>query len=629
MPRAVGSTDGARGGSAGETGDLWSRWISLGRLDLNDQALSFQVGSMRLFVSLGVLLLFPVLCWAQNPFRSSQPGYPDWSPFEEVKWEQEQPLVRVNGKWFTPLSIHGIPVDKILRHSSEQGWRTKVRFAEDTVQMIRLMGGKIDKKTDLVLVDEEGREVTLTDFVMVARRNRPPNADRVAELSREELSEDLTAFRQGLEQRFAYLKANDYDYLAAIAKIDSEHPKGIKTSVLAEQLHRVMMGFIDGHASVSGFRGIGAGAGRLPLQLDDDGERIVATRSDRTALIDADHPYLVAIDGVSIEEWIAKTEPWIARGSEQMLRRRGLGILRDLAALHDKEEVESVEIELVSRDKKSTTRIRSSLVAAAERPRKGWPTRPENGLHDNNIGYIHLPGMDRHAVEAIRKWMPQFRDAIGVIIDVRGNGGGIRTPILELASHLLSPEDEPRIGNVAKYRLAAGRDDDHLTRARYVHRADSSVFSERDRAAVKVFARAFSPEWEPPTAEFSAWHYLVLSKSAEDDRYHYEGPVLILMDTGCFSATDIFLSTFKGWPNVTLVGQPSGGGSARSESFRLPHSGISVRCASMASYQPTGMLYDGHGVQPDVVITQPPEHYLIGGPDLVLETARKAIAASR
>ena len=66
----------------------------------------------RIFsVSLIVLLFLAVPCAAQNPFLSSQPGYPTWSPFEDVKWNGDAPTVRVKGAWYTPISVHGVKVE--------------------------------------------------------------------------------------------------------------------------------------------------------------------------------------------------------------------------------------------------------------------------------------------------------------------------------------------------------------------------------------------------------------------------------------------------------------------------------------------------------------------------------------
>lgn len=93
------------------------------------------------------------------------------------------------------------------------------------------------------------------------------------------------------------------------------------------------------------------------------------------------------------------------------------------------------------------------------------------------------------------------------------------------------------------------------------------------------------------------------------------------MDERCFSATDIFLGAFKGWPNVTLVGVASSGGSACSKGFNLPNSDVRIKCASMASFQPNGRLYDTNGVQPDVLIERPPEFFTSNGEDVDLQKA--------
>jgi C-terminal processing protease CtpA/Prc len=92
------------------------------------------------------------------------------------------------------------------------------------------------------------------------------------------------------------------------------------------------------------------------------------------------------------------------------------------------------------------------------------------------------------------------------------------------------------------------------------------------------------------------------------------------MNELCFSATDIFLAGLKGWRNITLVGTPSGGGSARIEAARLSSVPISLRLGSMVSYMPSGQLFDGNGVQPDVLVEPSPE-FLIGGADNVLAQA--------
>jgi C-terminal processing protease CtpA/Prc len=105
---------------------------------------------------------------------------------------------------------------------------------------------------------------------------------------------------------------------------------------------------------------------------------------------------------------------------------------------------------------------------------------------------------------------------------------------------------------------------------------------------------------------------MVLERDTNPKAWHYARPVTVLMDGGCFSATDVFLGAFKGWRGVTLIGSPSGGGSGRTRGYRLPHSGLELRLSSMASFQPNGKLYDGNGIEPDVLLLPAPRFFTSG-----------------
>ena len=140
------------------------------------------------------------------------------------------------------------------------------------------------------------------------------------------------------------------------------------------------------------------------------------------------------------------------------------------------------------------------------------------------------------------------------------------------------------------------------------------------REAVAAFARTFSPQWQLPEGQFSDWHYMALTRRNDPEIYHYDKPVIVLMNAKCFSATDIFLAGLKGMKNVLLLGTPSSGGSAYGQEILLGSTGLRLRIGSMASFQADGSLFDGNGIRPDVVVEPVPEYY-IGGRDLALEEA--------
>jgi C-terminal processing protease CtpA/Prc len=270
-----------------------------------------------------------------------------------------------------------------------------------------------------------------------------------------------------------------------------------------------------------------------------------------------------------------------------------------------------VSIELESDDGRRTRTLRLPLDPQPGAPARLGGRRPPEGP----CGYLRIAEMDDapEFLAGLRRSMEGLRGTKGLVIDVRGNGGGTREALLALHPWLAGT----RVASAAKHRRAFPRD--HLD-ARFMERVDE--LSGDERKAAKAFLAAFKPDWEPPKAEFGEWHVLVLPAGAD----RYAGKVAVLMDDRCFSATDIFLGALKGLPNVTLVGRPSGGGSGFAQRFTLPRSGITVRCASMASFTPWGELYDLHGIAPDVAVEVSPSYFLEGGDDEMLARAREVVS---
>ena len=162
--------------------------------------------------------------------------------------------------------------------------------------------------------------------------------------------------------------------------------------------------------------------------------------------------------------------------------------------------------------------------------------------------------------------------------------------------------------------------ENHLE-SRFLFRRDHPDHSPAIRAAIDSFMENFDPEFVPPLGRFSEWHFMVVEPAeSHDDVYYFDRPVLVLMNEDCFSATDIFLGALKEIDHVTLLGTSSGGGSGRTQSVRLPASGVEVRLSSMASFRPNGQLYDGRGIAPHIELTPGPE-FFIGESDKALDTA--------
>jgi len=565
------------------------------------------------------------------------------SPFDGLRWVDDEPEVQVEERWYRPLTIDGVAVAEILEFC-DQRWpgKRRKRFGEDLVEAMTLMGHAPPERVTLGLEPLDGGEAVEIEGVAMtaAKRNAIRDAERAApatppvQVPRTAAEQDLQEFAARLEDQFAYLELRGVDLDAELEQVRAGLGESVPVAALATSLREVVMRFGDGHASVRS-----AHDSRperfAPFLLEEAGGGVVAFRADRSAFANSERPFVHEIDGRPIQDWIDALRPTLAAGSEQLVRHRALGALRDIQGardLLDLPRIEEVQLSLGSRPVRGRAR-ETALSLSPHRPTYGpWPRGESRLLEgkearriDGGVGYLRLPVMDDDLVPELRKWMAEFRGTGGLVVDVRGNGGGRRGLLLALAGYLLGEEDSPVVGNVAAYRKSPRFADDHLGGSRHLYRADDPYWSEAQRAAIEAFAPGFQPEWELPDG-FSEWHYLLLDRTGHPEEFAYEAPVVVLCDAGCFSATDIFLGALERLPQVTLVGRASSGGSARSQSFVLPRTGIEVRCASMASFRPDGRLYDGRGVEVDVEIDPEPGDLLLGGGDAQLDAALAELA---
>jgi len=440
------------------------------------------------------------------------------------------------------------------------------------------------------------------------------------------LEDDLAEFQSELEARWAYVETNGVDLEAAVEGVRSRAgDDGISVQELGIELEKIIALFIDGHAGV---RNADYPGGYLPLLVSLSGDRLVAYREDRRSLVDPDHPYLIEIDGLPVEEWLRVAQVFHPVGSAQYRRRQGARMLRRLQFLRgefQRPKAPTAEIGLSNHNGSSTAKL--TVPISDDQPQYGtWPMRG-SALIPGDIGYLRISAMRDWQVGEIDQWMNHFRDAKGLIVDVRGNGGGSRDALRALFPYLMGEDDRPWVMNVGKFRLHEDREPHHMTR-RFMYPADSVHWTAAERESIEEFMVNWQPEWVPPATKFSDWHFMVMSRRINSRAYHFDKPMVILLDYSCFSATDIFVSAFKGWPNVTLVGTPSGGGSALSQTFELSKSHLQIRHASMASFQRSGRLHDGNGTEPDIRVEPVPEFFLKHGRDNQLETALQVLGDS-
>lgn len=167
----------------------------------------------------------------------------------------------------------------------------------------------------------------------------------------------------------------------------------------------------------------------------------------------------------------------------------------------------------------------------------------------------------------------------GLIIDVRNNGGGYLTNVETLVGRFI---DERIFAGSIQHKTGKGHDE---------------------------FSEPFDYYFEPARG-----------------RVHYNKPVVVLANRGSFSATNNFVSIMKSLPNVTVVGDVTGGGCGLPFTGELPN-GWSVRFSAAPITGPDGKLTE-FGVEPDVKVDMTDADVALGR-DTILEKAFEILKHKR
>lgn len=195
---------------------------------------------------------------------------------------------------------------------------------------------------------------------------------------------------------------------------------------------------------------------------------------------------------------------------------------------------------------------------------------------EDNVGYIYYGSFSSDASNSgLNQILSRMAICNGIILDVRNNGGGSLTNVDRIASRFFN---ERRLVGYISHKIGAGHND---------------------------FSDLF-----PKYIESS-------------NQIRYQKPVYILTNRGCYSATNEFVSTMKYAPNVTVVGDKTGGGSGFPFSSELPN-GWSVRFSTSPTFNAEKQHIE-FGVEPDVRLDMTPAD-INRMRDTYIEYARRKIS---
>jgi len=194
---------------------------------------------------------------------------------------------------------------------------------------------------------------------------------------------------------------------------------------------------------------------------------------------------------------------------------------------------------------------------------------------DDNIGYLYYGDFSSALGEGnIDYIIDKLSICNGMIIDVRDNGGGLLSNAENLAARFVN--DKTLVGYI-QHKTGKGHND----------------FSE-------PFARYNIPS----------------------TRLRYQKPVVILTNRSCFSATNDFVNSMRYCPNVTILGDKTGGGSGLPFHSEIPN-GWSVRFSACPMFDANRQQTE-FGIDPNIHVDLSDED-VQKGKDTLIEAARSLL----
>lgn len=191
---------------------------------------------------------------------------------------------------------------------------------------------------------------------------------------------------------------------------------------------------------------------------------------------------------------------------------------------------------------------------------------------DDNIGYVRYESFSDAIGEGnIDEVINRLMLCRGLIIDIRGNGGGTLTNAERLAARFTN---EPVLVGYIQHKTGPGHND----------------FSSMEE------------QWIEPSA-----------------RLRWQKPVCVLTNRSVYSAANEFVKYMKHFPLVSIVGDRTGGGAGLPFSNSLPN-GWAVRFSACPMYDASGQPTE-FGIAPDYSVALTDADFARGR-DTIIEFAR-------
>ncbi|MDN5201461.1 S41 family peptidase [Fulvivirgaceae bacterium BMA10] len=190
----------------------------------------------------------------------------------------------------------------------------------------------------------------------------------------------------------------------------------------------------------------------------------------------------------------------------------------------------------------------------------------------DSVGYIRYRSFNLPIRENDLDFLVnRFKGLKGIIIDVRNNEGGDPANAYRFVERIA---DQRRHIYTTKYKNGPGKND----------------FTVSDKAFIE------------PTGDHPRFHQ----------------KIVLLTNRKSYSATNFFTAMLRVFPNVTVIGDQTGGGGGAPVGYELPN-GWACNFSTSITYLPDGFIIED-GIPPDIRVDMSTQDKLIGK-DTILERA--------
>tara|TARA_R110002096_G_scaffold432061_1_gene648167 strand:+ start:4664 stop:6172 length:1509 start_codon:yes stop_codon:yes gene_type:complete len=452
-------------------------------------------------------------------------------------------------------------------------------------------------------------------------------------LTKKQIIADIEFLTNTLNDNSSYVYLNGYDF-----NIDFEnYLKTIEDSTSLEEfglfLTQTIAKIGDRHSSAATIRGFNSDESLfLPFIYAPENDKVVVLDYDQNKelkLLHTNYPYLKSIDGMDIHEFLQKTRPEDIKAPKATYFTMAVRDIRDIQKnykLLNKPLPEEIELTLSDPTFQNDTVLVVPIIDKSKRLRP-WDeefetqyVRIKDEDYNNpdiieqlfsvsdNIAYIKIPEMTSKdeaplLFDKLNSFMKSVQnESKALIIDVRSNSGGTRDLTYEFAKYLIHP-DSIYVVNATKQRgpLPLPQEYKEHLYTRYLY--PFAELDSREQKSVSNFMKTFKPIYELDDEKYSEYYFGIFNgQKLSEPSFYYNKPVYILANEKTFSAASVFVSAFKGIPNIQIVGVTTDGSSGNSEWFDLPESELFGKISTMVSFQKDGTILDGFGTEPDIKI---------------------------